>query len=64
MAIFNASFLADWVNSCLKEETAALLKAQLIQGQRELGGDWQPETDEENYNNYYISVNDNMSAKT
>lgn len=38
MAIFNASFLADWVNSCLEEETAPLMKAQLNQQQR--AGGW------------------------
>ena len=58
MAIFNASFLADWVNSCLREETAALLKTQLSQGRRELGGDWQPETDDGSLNKYYISADD------
>lgn len=40
------------------------MKAELSQGQRELRGDWQPETDDGNYNKYYISIDDNMPAKT
>lgn len=63
MAIFNASFLADWVNSCLEEETALLMKAQLNQQQR-AGDDWQLKTDDGNYNKFYISIDEDMSAKT